>query len=297
MYDLIIIGLGPAGYNAAVYAARFKMKVLLIGEMPGGMTAEAVKICNFISYQTITGADFTEKMEAQVRALGVEPKYEKVLSITKKDNFEVKTNQDTYLSKKIVLALGSEKRKMKLENESQYLGKGISYCATCDAAFFREKIVGIVGGGDSALTAALLLSEFAKKVFIFYRKDSFFRAEPSWVDAVENNKKIESVFSVEVTDLQGKDKLESIKISNNQEIKLDGLFIEIGTSPNTVLAKQLGVELDGNFIKVDKYKKTNIPGVFAAGDITNGPLKQIVTAAADGAIATTTAYKEIKESK
>ena len=193
--------------------------------------------------------------------------------------------------------MGSEKRKMQIENESKYLGKGISYCATCDAAFYKDKIVGIVGGGDSALTAALLLSEFAKKVYIIYRKESFFRAEPAWVDAIENNEKIETKFSSEVVELIGENNLQSIKLNTEEEVKVDGLFIEIGSSPSTILGEQLGVELDNRFIKVDSKQKTNVPGVFAAGDITNGPLKQIVTAAADGAIAATTAYKEIKESK
>jgi thioredoxin reductase (NADPH) len=194
-----------------------------------------------------------------------------------------------------------QKAKIGLEKEGEFNGKGISYCANCDARFYKNKIVGVAGGGNSALTAALLLSEFAKKVYIFYRQGKFFRAENEWVKGVEDNQKIESVFNTIVTRLEGKKKLEGIEIETSgvkKEIKLDGLFVEIGGISNIKLAKLLGIELDGNFIKVDKEQRTNIEGVFAAGDVTNNPLKQIVTACGEGAIAAFEVYKEyIKERK
>lgn len=292
---MIIIGAGPAGMSAAVYAGRYKLKTLVVGEMPGGMAAEASRICNFLSYKEISGMELTQKMEEQVKSLGVEIKYERVKEVSKKKDFEVKTSSGVYLSRKLILAMGTEKRKLGLKNEGKFLGKGVSYCATCDGAFYRDKIVGVVGGGNAALTSALLLSEYAKKVYIFYRRENFFRAEPAWVEQVEKNKKIECLFKTEVVELKGKERLEGVKLSKGKEVKLEGLFIEAGEVPNTELARRLGVELDGNFIKTDREQRTKVKGVLGAGDMTNGPLKQIITAAAEGAIAATSAYKELKE--
>jgi thioredoxin reductase (NADPH) len=296
-YDLIIVGAGPAGLNAAIYAGRYKMKTLVLGEIPGGLASEAVKICNLIGYKQITGMELAQRMEEQVRNLGVEIRYEKVTAISKKELFEVQANTSLYSARKIILAMGSEKRKLNLKKIDEFLGKGISYCATCDAAFYQGKVVGVVGGGDAALTSALLLAEHAEKVYIIYRREKFFRVEPSWAEAVDKNEKIEKIFQANVIELVGEKKLEGVKLDNGQELRLDGLFIEIGGTPNTKLAQQLKVELEEGHIKVDKERKTNVPGVFAAGDITNGPLKQIITAAADGAIAATSAHNELKKSK
>lgn len=306
-YDLIIIGAGPAGMSAAVYAGRYRLKTLVIGEMPGGLAAEAVKICNYLSYKQISGMEFTQKMEEHVKDIGVEVKYGKVEGLAAKGErgelFEIKSAEGgVYTAKKLILAMGSEKRKLGLKGEEKFLGKGISYCAVCDAAFFKGKTVGVVGGGDAALTAALLLSEYAKKVYLIYRQEKFFRAETAWVEQVEKNKKIETVFKANVAELKGEPndnggRLEGVKLDTGRELKLEGLFVEAGGTPNTELARQLGVELEGRFIKVDKEQKTNVAGVLAAGDITNNPLKQIITAAAEGAIAATAVSKEIRGGK
>ena len=192
------------------------------------------------------------------------------------------------------MATGTKKRKLGLELEDKFLGKGISYCATCDAAFFKNKIVGVVGGSNSAITAALLLSKFANKVYIIYRKNEFFRAEPKLVEEVEKNEKIKPIFNSNVTELIGENKLEGVKLDNGDKLNLDGLFIEIGSVPNLKLAEELGIELEENHIKVDKKQRTNIRGVFACGDITNSPLKQIIVACAQGAIAANSAYEELK---
>ena len=181
-----------------------------------------------------------------------------------------------------------------MENEDKFLGKGISYCAICDGAFFRNKIVSVIGGSNGALTAALLLSKFANEVYIIYRKDKFFRAEPKWVEEVEKNKKIKLMFNTNITELTGKDKLEVVRLNNGKELKVDGLFIEIGSTPSVKLAKELGIELEENYIKVDKKQRTNIKGVFAAGDITNTPLRQIIVACAQGATAANSAYEELR---
>jgi thioredoxin reductase (NADPH) len=295
-YELAIIGTGPAGMNAAIYAARYKIKALALGEVMGGMAAEAHEICNLFGFSKIKGYELSMKVKEQAESLGVETKQGKVMKITKKESeFEIKTEDNKYSAKKIILAMGTEKRKLGLKRENEMIGKGVSYCATCDAAFYKNKTAGVAGGGNSALTAALLIAEFASKVYIIYRREKFFRAEPAWVEAVEKNKKIESVFKANVTELIGEKKLEEVKLDNGKKIKLDGLFIELGSEPNTELCQQLGVELENGHIKVDKTQRTNVPGVFAAGDITNNALKQIITAAAEGAIAATQAYSELRK--
>lgn len=293
IYDLIIIGTGPAGLTAAIYAARYNLDALVIGIIPGGTAGEAYKICNFPSYAETTGVELMTKMINQVKKLGVEIKSEEVLNIEKNADFKVKTNKKEYFAKKIIIAAGLKRRKLIMEREKEFIGKGINYCATCDAGFYKDKIVGIVGGGNSALTSALLSTEFAKKVYIIYRKPRFFRAEPAWVKDVEKNKKIISIFNANITKLKGKDRLESVELDNGKELKLDGLFVEIGSVPGIGLAEKLKIKTDKNFIKVDKKQRTNISGVFAAGDITDNPLKQIITACGEGAIAANTAYNEL----
>jgi len=292
-YDLIIIGAGPAGLTAAIYAARYKLDVLVIGKLIGGLAGEAYEICNFPSYKKILGFELMTKMLNQVKELDVEIKLEEVLDIKKQKDFEIITDKDRYFSKKIILATGSERRKLKLDREKEFTGKGISYCATCDAGFYKDKIVGVVGGGDAALTSALLLTKFAKKVYIIYRREKFCRAKPTWIDEVKKNKKIFPIFNSNITKLIGKEHLEEVELNKKKKLKVDGLFVEIGNIPNTKLAEKLKVKLDCENIAVDKKQRTNIKGMFAAGDITNNPLKQIVTACAEGAIAANSVYEEI----
>lgn len=299
IYDLIIIGTGPAGVNAAVYASRYRLKTLVIGELFGGMVSEAYEICNFLTCFKIKGADMAKRMAEHVKQEGVEVINEKVTDVKKANSFfEIKTDKKTYQTKKVIIATGTEKRKLELKNEDKLVGKGISYCATCDAPLYKNKIVGVVGGGDNALTSALLLAEYAKKVFIIYRRDKFYRAEPAWVEIVSMNKKIKSMFNLEVKELIGKDKLMAVKLSNGKVMKLDGLVIEIGSLPRKELGEKLGVKTDeASYIIVDKNQRTNVRGVFAAGDITNNSLKQIITAASEGAVAAFSAYNELEKEK
>lgn len=293
IYDIIIIGAGPAGLSAAVYSARYRLKTLVFGELVGGKVGEAWKICNFLSYGEIKGSEFVDRMSRQVEKLGVEIKQEAVTEIKKSQKvFEIKTQEGSYFGKKIILAMGSEKRKLGLKDEGKFFGKGLTYCAACDAPLYKNKIVAVIGGGNSALTSALLLSEYAKKIFIIYRQDKFFRADPAWVEAVKKNKKIEPIFNSEVAELVGGKNLEAVKLKDKKILEIQGLFIETGAVPNAKLVEQLGVATEKGFIKTDRYQKTNIAGVYAAGDITDNPLKQIITAAAEGAVAASTAYKE-----
>ncbi|MGD9275567.1 MAG: FAD-dependent oxidoreductase [Candidatus Pacearchaeota archaeon] len=295
IYDLIIIGAGPAALTAAVYAARYKLNVLVLGRVPGGLINEAHKVCNFPTYEGIKGFELGQKMVAQVKAMGVLINNEEVIEIKKNENFKIKTKANEHFSKKIILAIGTKRRMLDVKGERDFFGRGVSYCATCDGAFYKDKKVGVVGGGNSALTAALLLSEYATEVYLIYRKDKFTKAEPAWIEQVEKNKKIKPVFNSNVVEIFGSKGVEGVKLDNNEEIKLDGVFIEIGSVPDEKLLKPLGLELDGGYVVVNKNHETNVKGVFVAGDITNNPLKQVVTACAEGAIAAKTAYEEIRK--
>ena len=297
VYDLIIIGAGPAGLAGAVYAARYQLKTLIIGQIPGGLAGTAHKVCNFPSYSEINGIELMMKMVKQVKENKVEINQEIVEDVKKEKEFKIKTNKTEYLAKKIIIATGTERKKLGLKDELKFLGKGISYCATCDSGFYKDKIVSVVGGSDAALTAALLLANIAKKVYLIYRRKEFIRAEPAWVSQVKADKNINILFNTEIVGLIGKNKLEKIEIiSNNEKKQIDteGLFIEIGSVPNIKLAEKLKLKLEKNQIIVDKNQKTNIAGVFAAGDITNNSLKQIVTACSEGSVAAYNAYKELK---
>ena len=293
-YDLIIIGAGPAGLTAAVYAARYKLETLVVGKLLGGLAGEAYEICNFPSYGKILGFQLMKKMIEQVKELGVEIKFEEVLDINNKNGFEIITNKEKYSAKKVILALGSERRRLQLENEKKFMGKGISYCATCDSGFYKDKIVGIVGGSDSAITAALLLAKYAKQVYVIYRKSCFTKAEPILVEQVKKENKIKPLFNSIITKLIGKEKLGEIEINNEKKLKIDGLFVEIGSVPNVELAKNLKLKIKEDYIVVDKEQRTNVSGILAAGDVTNNSFKQIITACAEGAIAAKTIYEDLE---
>jgi len=292
-YDVIIIGAGPAGLTAAIYCARYKLDTIIIGKTAGGLAGGSYEVCNFPSHKKIKGIELMAKIIAHVKELGVKINQEEVKEINKNKEFEITTDKEKYSARKIIIATGSERRKLELKKEKEFTGKGVSYCATCDAAFYKDKVVGVLGGSDAALTSALLLTKFAKKVYIIYRKEKFCRAEPIWIEEVLENKKIKPIFDSTISELIGEKKLEGVKLNDGKELELDGLFIEIGNIPNTYLAEKLGVKLDCENIIVDKKQKTNVEGVFAAGDVTNNPLKQIITACGEGAVAANTIYKEL----
>lgn len=298
-YDAIIIGAGPAGINAAVYAVRYKLKTLVFGQIPGGAASEAHKIENLFGYVKITGIELMNNMTKQIENLKIEMKSEIVQSISGKNgDFIVKAGDGEYHSKKVIIATGTIRRKLGIKNEKKFMGKGFHYCATCDAAFYRDKTTAVIGGGNSALTAALLLAGFCKKVYLIHRNEDFSKAEPSWVEEVDKNEKIEKIMKANVLELIGKDRLEKIKLDNDQTIEVDGVFVEIGSVPNTELAKGIGVKINENgSIVTSKNQETNIKGLFAAGDSTDYPLKQIITAAAQGAVAAYSAYQEIQSEK
>lgn len=297
-YDVIILGTGPGGLTAAVYSYRYNLKTLIIGQLPGGYVGLTHKICNFPGDKGISGPALAMKMFGHVQEIDVDLKQEAVMSISgKNNNFVVKTDKAEYHGKKVIIATGTEHRKLGLEGEEKFFGRGISYCATCDAGFYKDKVAGVVGGGNSALTAAILLSKYAKKVYLIYRGKEFSKGEPRWVDEVTKDPKIEILFEKNIKEIKGSEKFEGVVLDDDEELKLDGIFIEIGSVPNIKLAEELNLELEGLSIKVDGEKRTNVPGVYAAGDVTNTPFKQILTAQADGAIAAHSAYTDLGKEK
>ncbi len=294
IYDLIIIGAGPAGLTAGIYAIRYLLNTKIIGKLPGGMISEAHRVCNFPTQNNITGFELTKQLINHVKELKGEIKQEEVKEIKKNKVFEIKTNNLTYKAKKIILAIGTEKRKLNIKGEDKFLGKGVSYCATCDAAFFKNKIVAVVGGSNAALTAALLLTEYSKKVYIIYRKENFFRAEPAWVKQVEKNKKIKLIFNANIKEIYGVNSVKGVKLNIKKDLKVDGVFIEIGSIPNEKILNQLRLKTEKGYIVVNKKQETSLDGVFAAGDITNNSLKQVITACGEGAIAANSVFEEIR---
>ncbi|PKM91618.1 hypothetical protein CVU82_00175 [Candidatus Falkowbacteria bacterium HGW-Falkowbacteria-1] len=304
IYDLIIIGTGPAGLTASIYASRYKIKHLVIGEVPGGLITEAHSICNFPTEISISGFDLMEKIQNNALHLGAEVlNMEKIVKVEKDGEiFKLYTeSQKEFGAKTILLATGTKHKRLSIENEEKYLGKGLAYCATCDAMFFKEKVVGVIGSGNSALTAALYLAEVAKKVYLMVRSESF-KGEIAWVDQVNKNEKIEVMFKSQVKKLLGETKLEEViieKNDNEEKIKLDGLFVEIGTDPENFLSDQLKVELDRDFIKVDSTQKTNVNGVWAAGDSTTNSnfFRQVITACSEGAVAAYDIFSYLQKKK
>ena len=287
---------------ASVYASRYKISHLIIGDVFGGSLSKAHKIENWPGEKSISGSDLVVKFYEHAKSLGAKVIEEEVVEISKDNGvFTVKTNLNkTYQSKAILIALGTKHRKLNVPGEEEFLGKGVSYCAVCDGAFFKNKTVAVVGGSNSAAMAAEMLSEYTEKTYLIYRKEPM-RCEPVILERLEKNPKIEIIYNTNVTKVTGDKKVELIEIdnkyNNSDKIKLDGLFIEVGAVPFVDLAKELGVEIDkSGCIAIKASGATNVEGVYAAGDITNGSngLRQIVTAVSEGAIAATSIYGYLK---
>lgn len=304
IYDIAIIGSGPAGLTASIYASRYKLSNIVFGKLIGGAITDAHKVCNYPGMPDICGLDLGTNMFEQAKKLGGEHKAEHVVDIARDmRNFKLITDTgNEYLSKTVILALGTNRNKLNLPNEDFYLGKGLSYCATCDAMFYKDKTVAVIGGSNAATMSASMLSDIAKKVYIIYRGTEL-RGDQVWVDEVLNKSNIEVVFTTILIGLDGKEKLERVKLSkpfnDSEYLEVDGLFVEIGSEPNVDLPTKLGVQLDEKgYIKVQKDQSTNIEGVWATGDCTDGSngLRQVITAASQGAISANAIYQYIKGS-
>jgi thioredoxin reductase (NADPH) len=300
IYDLIIVGAGPAGLGASIYSSRYKLNHLVIGEEVGGQVVEASEIENWAGEKSISGRDLMDKFIDQTKELGATILEENVEQIEKiENNFEIITKSgNKYLSKTIILALGMKPRRMNVKGEKDFVGKGVSYCATCDAMFFRNKDVVVIGGGDSAAMAAQHLTEFANKVYLLHREPTDW--EPSREEELKKTGKVEFVTCQNITEIKGDNKVSSVTYvcgEENKEIAVEGVFIEVGTVPGVVLAKNLGVAIDDkDYIIVDQTQATNVEGVWAAGDVTTGSNKfrQIITAVAEGAVASGSIYRKLR---
>lgn len=284
MYDVIIIGMGISGITAAIYAKRSNKKVLLIDKaMPGGTLNNIDKVSNYPGLVDISGPDFAANLFKQIKTLDIPYKLEEVKALKLTDNVKViETTNNTYQAKNVILAMGRRPKMLGLENESSLLGRGISTCALCDAFFYKDKDIAVVGTGNSALQETLYLANIVNKIYLINRRDGF-RGDSMLVDQIKSLDNIEIIYNANIKELNSENnKLSEIIFDNNKHIKVEGLFIYIGSIPETKIVPEDLLDSDG-YVIVDEYLKTKLPGVYAIGDIIKKDVYQLVTAAADGA--------------
>lgn len=296
MYDIIIIGAGPAGLTAGIYALRANLKVLIIEkESIGGQISTSPLVENYPGYKSISGLELSNSMYEQYNALGGELEVDEVTKIKKDDDFTVTTEYDEYRAKSIIIATGAKHRHLNIDREEDFIGKGLSYCATCDGAFFKDKIVAVIGGASTAVTSAIYLSNIAKKVYLIYRKSKL-KCEDILKTRLDKLENVEIIYNSEVTKLIGKDVIEGIVLNDSDTIEVDGVFVSIGMEPNTKFVEKLIPITDDNYID-SLDTKTNIEGIFVAGDVRKKDLRQLTTAVSDGSLAATYAIDYIRSTK
>ncbi len=300
-YDLIIIGSGAAGMTASIYASRYQLKNLLIGDIQGGTTTEAHKIYNWPGDPGITGNELMAKMAAHVKASGGELMSDTVTEAVKTDEgFAVTTARGKHFTcKRILFTSGTKHRHLGLAREKELSGRGVAYCATCDGPFFKGLKVAVIGGRNSAISAALYLADVAEHVYVVCRAAEL-NGEPLWQQELISRSNVTVIGSANVVDLKGEMKLEALvldrEVDGSNEVAVDGMFVEIGLLPQTELAKKLGADINElGYIKVAPDMSTNIPGLYAAGDSTDASnnFHQIVTAASEGAVAADAIFKSL----
>ena len=295
MYDIIILGAGVAGLTSAIYALRQGKKVLVLEKNSfGGQIINAQDIENYPGSNHISGYELSLNIYNQAKELGMEYKQEEVLEIDS-SNKSIRTNKESYTYKALIIAMGLEKRKLGLENEQDLIGSGVSYCATCDGAFFKHKNVAVVGGGNTALEDALFLSEYVNKVYLIHRRDTF-RGDENTLSKIKAKENIELVLNSIPTKLVGKP-LEQIEVedknNNKKLLDVNGIFIAVGQKPSTEILRNI-LKLDEyGYIITDKKNKTSQKYIYAAGDITKKEVRQLTTAVADGTIAAINACRDI----
>ncbi|MBT5236796.1 FAD-dependent oxidoreductase [Candidatus Peregrinibacteria bacterium] len=303
MKDVAIVGLGCAAYTAAVYTARYKLDTVLIGEVEGGMGMSAAEVGNWPGNIDISGPDLMENYKNHALSFeNVEHKVGRVEKVEKTDEGFLLTmqNSDTLEARTVIFATGSNKRHLGIPGEEEFSGKGVTYCATCDAFFYRGKDVAVLGGGDSAVEGAAIAAQVANKVYLVHRKDTF-RAEPYWVDKVNEKDNVEFVLNTNAIEVIGDQKVTGLKLdtpwNGSDTLNVDGVFIEIGSIPAVSLPKNIGCTLDDRgHILVDDAMKTSIQGVFAAGDVSSGSnhFAQFATAAGEGSVAANSVFNYLQ---
>ena len=300
MYDIVIIGAGPAGITAGVYAARKKMKVLVITKDIGGQAAWSGDIENYTGYQFITGPDLAAKFEEHMKRYDVSVKEgESASGLTKSGSIiKVKTDKDSYEAKIAIIASGKRSRELGVPGEKEFKNRGLTYCATCDGPLFAAKDVAVIGGGNSALDAALQLTKIASRVYLIDINPAL-GGDDIMREKVISSKNVSVMNSTAVSAIIGKDMVTALKVRTKdaeKTIAVGGIFVEIGLIPNSEFAKDIEKNKSGE-IKVNPYNETNIPGIFAAGDVTDVPEKQIIIAAGEGSKAALSAFRYLSRTR
>ncbi len=301
-WDVIIIGAGSAGLAAGIYAVRSGLKTLILDEkFAGGAISDASKVVNYPGFAEISGGELSEKMTSHARTVGatihdIEPVTGLDLAGEAKT---VKTSSAAYQTKAVIYSTGSHYRELGVKGETEFKGKGVSYCGVCDGPFFKGKRVLVVGGGNTACVTTLYLSGLASQVFVIHRREAF-RAEASLVSDISTKSNVSIMWNTEIQEIKGDKQVRTVTLFDNMtketnEVAVDAVFVQIGEAPNSQLAKTAGVDINEHgYIKVNVRQETNLPGVFAAGDVTDQPIKQVGTAVGQGITAALEAYSYIR---
>lgn len=304
VYDVIIIGAGPAGLTAGIYAKRACLNMLILQDKysVGSQICNTYEVCNYPGFNNVSGQDLYDAFKKHATDMMVPIINEKVVDILgfDKDVKIVKTKDNEYQTKTIVYAAGGNPKKYGFEGEEHYTGNGVSYCATCDGAFYKDKVVAVIGGGDVAVEDAIFMSRIASKVYLIMRRNEM-RATMILQDEVKKLSNVEILYEVQVESIIGDEKVEGALIRKKgdvipSELSLDAIFVGIGMMPDVGILNDK-VEMDGNYIKADETCATSVPGIYAVGDVRKKPLRQVITACADGANAITSVQKYLLESK
>ena len=297
MRDILIIGSGPAGLSAAVYAKRAGLDALVVEKefMGTGQIAESSRVDNYIGLVGKSGYELGELFRGDVEKLGAEFLEEEVVSLSQKNNIWVSQFADggSIEAKAVIYAAGASHRKLNVAGEEKFIGKGVSFCAMCDGAFYREKTVAVIGGGDTAVDDALYLADIADKVYLIHRRGEF-RAVAGTVKKAEENPNIEFVLSANVTEILGENHVEKITLDNGRELAVDGVFIAVGMIPRTDILKGIVETDEHGYVVADESGVTSARGLFVAGDVRTKKLRQVITAAADGANAAVSAIEYLR---
>src|SRR5699024_6454306 len=302
VYDVIIVGAGPAGMTAAVYASRANLDTLMIERgMPGGQMVDTEAIENYPGFESILGPDLSTKMFDHAKKFGAEYAYGDIKEVIDHgDHKEVLAGDKSYKAKAVIITTGAQYKKLGIEGESDLTGRGVSYCAVCDGAFFRDRHLAVIGGGDSAVEEGMYLTRFASKVTVIHRRDEL-RAQKIIQDRAFANEKMEFIWDTVVEEINEKDgkvgslTLKNVKYDEVSDFEIDCVFVYIGMDPLSDPFKSLGIVDEEGYIDTDENMETKIPGIFAAGDIRVKDLRQVVTATGDGSIAAESAIKYIEE--
>ena len=300
IYDVVIVGAGPAGMTAAVYASRANLKTVMLERgVPGGQMANTEDVENFPGFDFITGPELSSKMFEHAQKFGAEYKYGDLQSVEDHGTYKLlKTSSEEFKTRTVIIATGAEYKKIGVPGEELLTGRGVSYCAVCDGAFFKERELVVIGGGDSAVEEGVYLTKFASKVTIVHRRAEL-RAQKILQERAFKNDKIEFIWDTELQSINGDGKVGSVTLldkntGNTYDYDTDGVFVYIGMLPLTKPFKNLGILNELNYVETNREMETSVPGIFAAGDVIDKTLRQIVTATGDGSIAAENAQKYIE---